>query len=89
MKQPDILDKVDNSCLSLDFLVMLHCRPSKGVFKHSSYWLKHFFEKKLGMYISNEDMKCSMCRCGFTPTKSSKKDINQYYKIKVLDDGNV
>lgn len=46
--------------------------------KVSSYGLKHKFEKMLGFYISNLDMKEAMARLGY---KNNGDVQNQYYNI--------
>lgn len=54
--------------------------PSKFVLEyHTSYTLKHIIERDLGIYMTNNQMKCFMRDCGFYPVDAREK--NWRYRI--------
>lgn len=60
--------------------------------KHSSYGLKHLFEKRLGFYVSNADCKKAMMHCGYNAKKwadspnwcfnVSERSLSRIYDMK-------
>ena len=54
--------------------------PSKYVLEdHSSYTLKHIVERDLGIYLTNNQMKCFLRDCGFYPVNA--RATNWKYRI--------
>lgn len=49
----------------------------------TSYHLKHVFERLLGFYVSNYDMKLVMCKLGYDSGYQAKysRGMNFYYNI--------
>lgn len=54
--------------------------PIKGVnYKHTSYGLKHYIQKELGIYMTNNQFKDAMLEAGFYPADPNK--LNWNYRI--------
>ena len=55
--------------------------PSEGsvLMESSSYGMKHVLEDRMGLYMTNNQFKEAMLRCGFFPIDSQW--LNWYYKI--------
>ena len=54
--------------------------PSKYMLEyHTSYTLKHILERDLGIYLTNNQMKCFLRDCGFYPVDARK--TNWKYRI--------
>ena len=82
-------DQIDNKLLEdlseqqqADLLawIISNVLPRKTANKsHSSYGIKHYAEKDLGFYISNNQFKDAMLQCGFQPVNPHQ--TNWIYKI--------
>lgn len=54
--------------------------PRKSInYNHTSYGLKHYIQKELGIYMSNNQFKDCMLACGFYPGNPDK--LNWNYRI--------
>lgn len=67
--------------IKLQRAVMEFLLPSESVCNMSSYGLKHMFEKIIGEYVSNDEMKACMIECGFNPL--NRKELNHMYKVRI------
>ena len=61
-------------------LVIELLEPSNRYSQHTSYHIKHIFERITGFYMSNDEMKSIMLELGYMP--DSKKSLNPRYKAK-------
>ena len=51
--------------------------PRKAInYNHTSYGLKHYIQKELGIYMTNNQFKDAMLACGFYPGNSDKLNWN-------------
>ena len=61
-------------------------KQSKKRNKYSSYILKHFAERAIDYYITNNQFKEAMLHCGFEPT--NPMDLNWYFRINFKEEKN-
>lgn len=68
--------------------VFLFVKPRKTVNKKfSSYSIKHWIERYIGHYITNNQAKDIMLLCGYTPVDPN--ELNWYYKVNIDENGKV
>ena len=66
--------------------VELFVSPRKTVNKKfTSYSIKHWIERYIGHYITNNQAKDIMMRCGYEPVDPDK--LNWYYKVNIKESG--
>lgn len=54
--------------------------PRKTKYEYAtSYGLKHILEKELGLYLTNNQFKDAMMKCGYYPTQAN--ELNWHYRI--------
>lgn len=67
--------------LELKKAIEKYLLPSNKFNDTSSYGLKHLFERIIGQYVSNDEMKECMIECGFHPKRVTES--NHHYKFRV------
>ena len=78
-----LLNKLDSESAQT-VLNWVHCNihPRKTVNPfHSSYGLKHLLEHDVGFYLTNNQFKDAMFRCGHRP--ENPNELNWTYRINV------
>lgn len=55
--------------------------------KFSSYSIKHWIERYIGHYITNNQAKDIMLQCGYEPVNPNV--LNWYYKVNIDENGKV
>lgn len=50
-------------------------------YDYSSYGLKHLLQNDIGIYMTNDDFKTLMVRCGFPPV--NPEETNWHFKISM------
>lgn len=68
--------------------VSLFVTPRKTINKKfSSYSIKHWIERYIGYYITNNQAKDVMLQCGYEPVNPNTK--NWHYKINISENGQI
>jgi hypothetical protein len=53
---------------------------ARSVYRTSSYGLKHEFEEKTGIYVTNGEFKGAMLEAGFVA--ANKDELNWHFRVK-------